>query len=435
MTRIFIGPVEIAGVAQGLTAGLRLLGVDARLMLSTPHPFKYGALADSWMLRVWQRMGAARNRTSNPRLLRKLLLVALHDTWGWLVLLQAVFRFDAFIFLYGQTCTNSRAELWLLRRLKKKIVFVYAGSDSRPPYMDGSRFPGQDGSDLPSAQKLWRATRRCRRKLQLQERYADAVVNSPASGHFHNRPFINWFAMGLPKTPQTTEVEAAASTSGGVRIVHAPSNPAIKGTARIVDAVGRLRSRGLSVELVMLQGQPNHVVMQELARCDLVVDQLYSDTPLAALATEAATLGKPTLVAGYFAEHMNRHVVKGFVPPSLFVLPDALDSALEQLVVDPAYRHRLGAAARDFVATHWHPAAVARRYMQLLEYDIPEEWWCDPENISYVQGCGLPAARTRSLMQRLIGRFGACALGVDDKPGLKQAMLDFCASRERQHDH
>ena len=152
--------MEIAGVAQGLTAGLRLLGVDARLMLSTPHPFKYGARADSWMLRVWQRMGAARNRTSNPRLLRKLLLVARHDTWGWLVLLQAVFRFDAFIFLYVQTCTNSRAELWLLRRLKKKIVFVYAGSDSRPPYVDGSRFPGQDGSDLPSAQKLWRATRR-----------------------------------------------------------------------------------------------------------------------------------------------------------------------------------------------------------------------------------------------------------------------------------
>lgn len=412
--------------------GLRALRVDAQVMLSVAHPFKYGDEPRSWLVRVWQKIGAARHATSRDRLLRKLLLVAAHDLWGWLVLLRVIARFDAFIFIYGQTITNSAFELWLLRRLGRKIVFVYTGSDSRPPYMDGGWFPGLVTDDLPSAHALLNVVRRCKRKIRLHERYADYLVNSPATAHFHERPYINWFALGIPKalpvSPQACSLEARES--GSVRVLHGPSNPLVKGTAEILDVLDRLRRKGHSIELVKIQGMPNEVVLQELARCDFIVDQLYADTPLAAFATEAAFFAKPAVVAGYFADSIEQCLDPADIPPSLFVAPNDLEAAIERMVVDSVFRLQLGEQARQFVLSRWSLTGVAGRYLQLLNDEIPCQWWCDPAAVCYLSGCGLPEGRIRRLVGLLVGRFGASALQVKDKPTLEAALVEFANKSE-----
>ncbi len=427
MSRVFVGPVEIAGIAGSLVQGLRALQIDAQVVLSVAHPFKYGDQSRSWLVSAWQRIGAARNATTRANLLRKLLLVAAHDLWGWLVLLRVITRFDAFIFIYGQTITNSAFELWLLKRLGKKIVFVYTGSDTRPPYMDGGWFPGRVGDDLPSPAALLSTVRRCKRKLRLHERYADYLVNSPATAHFHERPYINWFSLGLPKALPVCP--AVASRDGGsraaVRVLHGPSNPLVKGTAEILEVLERLRRKGHAIELVKIQGMPNEVVLQELARCDFIVDQLYADTPLAAFATEAAFFGKPAVVGGYFAEGIKQCLEPADLPPSLLVAPDDLESAIERLVVDSAFRLQLGEQARQFVLSRWSLTGVAGRYLQLLNDDIPGRWWCDPAEVRYLSGCGLPQERSRRLVALLLEHFGASALQVQDKPGLERALVEF----------
>jgi glycosyltransferase involved in cell wall biosynthesis len=405
-------------------------------MLSIAHPFSYGDQPSSWLISTWQRIGAARNATTRAHLLRKLLLVAAHDLWGWLVLLRVITRFDAFIFIYGQTITNSAFELWLLKRLGRKIVFVYTGSDSRPPYMDGGWFPGGVEDDLPSPATLLSTARRCKRKLRLHERYADYLVNSPATAHFHERPYINWFALGIPKAlPICPRIDPQpAGRPGPVRVLHGPSNPLVKGTAEILDVLDRLRHKGHSIELVKIQGMPNEVVLQELARCDFIVDQLYADTPLAAFSTEAAFFGKPAVVGGYFAEAIEQCLEPADIPPSLFVVPDDLEMAIERLVVDSAFRLQLGEQARQFVLSRWSLTAVAGRYLQLLRDDIPNQWWCDPAEVRYLSGCGLPKGRSRRLVALLIDHFGASALQVQDKPELESALVEFARVREEQSD-
>lgn len=434
--RVFVGPVEIAGIAGALVEGLRALQVDAQVMLSIAHPFKYGDQSRSWLVSTWQRIGAARNATTRANLLRKLLLVAAHDLWGWLVLLRVITRFDAFIFIYGQTITNSAFELWLLKRLGKKIVFVYTGSDSRPPYMDGGWFPGRVGDDLPSPATLLSTVRRCKRKLRLHERYADYLVNSPATAHFHERPYINWFALGIPKALPVCPGIAPqhAGRPGPVRVLHGPSNPLVKGTAEILEVLERLRRKGHAIELVKIQGMPNEVVLQELARCDFIVDQLYADTPLAAFATEAAFFGKPAVVGGYFAEGIEQCLEPADIPPSLFVAPDDLESAIERLVVDSAFCLQLGEQARQFVLSRWSLTGVAGRYVQLLNGDIPGQWWCDPAEVRYLSGCGLPQGRSRRLVALLLEHFGASALQVQDKPGLERALVEFARVAEEPTD-
>lgn len=425
-SRVFIGPVEISGIAGALAEGLRGFDLDAEAILAFAHRFKYRDDYCTWLVRIWQRIGAARMATARDHLLRKALLLMVHSIWGWFVLLRVIVRYDTFIFIFGQTITNTAFELWLLKRLGRKIIFVYVGGDSRPPYMDGGLFPGSVTDQLPSAVMLLRAVRRRKRKIKLHERYADYLVNSPSTAHFHERPYINWFALGIPNAlTATSQPSQKTCMSGTVRVLHGPSHPLAKGTVEILEVLERLRRKGHSIELVKIQGMPNEVVLQELARCDFIVDQLYADTPLAAFATEAAFFGKPAIVGGYFAKGIEQYLESADIPPSLFVAPSDLESAIERLLVDAAFRLQLGEQARQFVLSHWSLTGIAKRYLQLLNDDIPSQWWCDPADVRYLRGGGLPEGRTRRLVALLLDHFGPGALQVQDKPELEAALIEF----------
>lgn len=431
--RVFVGPTEISGIAAGLVQGLRELEIDARMQLSIAHPFKYGDDSNSWLIRIWQKIGNKRANTPRTHLLRKSLLVAAHNLWGYFVFLSAIIKFDAFIFLFGQTITNTRAELWILKNLKKKIIFIYLGSDIRPPYMDGGYFAGAVEDPLPSASALLRVVLRCKRKIRLHEKYADYLINSPATAHFHERQYINWFAMGIPRELKNRQdIAITPKKNELIRILHSPSNPLVKGTAEIINILNKLHQKGYPIDVIKIQNMPNEAVLKELANCDFIVDQLYSDTPLATLATEAAFFGKPAIVGGYLANSESSFLASGNLPPSLFVAPEEMEAAIERLIVDIQFREELGKKARDFVLSQWSPPKVAGRYLQLLNDDVPTQWWCDPASVHYLHGCGLHKERVRRLISLLTDKFGSTALQVNDKPDLKAALASFATQTEEQ---
>lgn len=432
--KIFIGPVEIAGIAEGLSNGLCKLGVDAEVVTSGLHHFRYGSASDSRFVYLWQRLGKARNSIPRRKLLLKFLMVCAHGFWGWLVLLRSLVKYDVFIFLYGQTITNSAFELWLLRRAGRKIIFAGVGSDTRPPYIDGGLFPGEADGELPDPAFLVEKTRRCKERLRLQERYASYWINSPAAAHFHERPFIAWPAMGIPRNIFVSKL-GSRREGGPVRILHCPSSPLAKGTPIILEAIGRLRKKGYEIDFVLIQNMPNDRVLQELERCDFVVDQLYSDAPMAGFATEAAYFGRPAVVAGYFAPWVDHCLEVGNTPPSLFVLPDNIESAIERLIVDVRFRRELGEKAQFFVKSHWDVCEVAKRFLRLIRDDIPEQWWFDPKKICYLEGSGLPRERVRRLVTSVIEYGGVLALQLHDKPIFERAFCEFSGCLPSMESH
>lgn len=434
--RVFVGPVEISGIAEGLVEGLRASQANAQVVFSFAHPFKYGDHSRSWIVDIWQRIGALRSATTRDNLIRKSLLVVAHNLWGWLVFMHNFSRFDAFIFLFGQTFTDTAFELWLLKKLGKKIIFVYVGSDARPPYMDGGLFPGGVNDDLPCPQTLLKSVQRCKAKIRLHERYANYLINSPAAAHFHERPYINWFSLGIPK--QLPEIPNIARLNTDehetIRVLHAPSHPLVKGTSEIIEMFDRLRRKGHAIELIKIQGIPNEIVLQELSRCDFIVDQLFADTPMAAFATEAALFGKPAVVGGYFAGMIDEFLDKADVPPSLYVEPQDIEMAIERLILDKEFRLQLGEQARHFVLTRWSPKDVAGRYLQLLNDEIPSDWWCDPAKVRYLSGCGLPKGRSKRLVRLLLKHFGSRSLQVEGKPQLERDLMEFASLAETSAD-
>lgn len=421
--RVFIGPLEVAGIAAGLAQGLRVLGHEADLVFAYAHRFAYGGARDhGFVAGWWARAGRWRQALPRSQPVRKALAFALQHLLGWAVLAWAARRYDAFVFLYGETITNTALELWLLRRLGKRTVVVFVGSDSRPPYVDGGWFPADRPFDEKAAA---RAARRQRARVRRLERGASVCVNAPATGHFHARRFVHWLALGIPRNVPPAPVQHARGDL--LRALHGPSHPVLKGTARIREAVCALAERGMPVELATVEGRPNAEVLAALADSDLVLDQLYSDTPMAAFATEGASLGRAVLVGGHAARGIAAEAARHGLPlpPTAFVEPDDFEPTLARMVADAGERQRLGDAGRAFVAAHWTPEAVASRLLRMIEGGVPDAWWVDPAEVSYLHGCGLPESVARERVRTLVERCGAGALQLDDKPVLRDAFVAF----------
>jgi glycosyltransferase involved in cell wall biosynthesis len=416
---VFIGPVEIAGYYTRLAGALREIGVEAVAVDLSGHAFRYEASSapNRWVdiaTLATMRAEPARGRAS------RLFWRAAKAISRIPVLLWALIRFDAFIFGYGQTLFDGR-ELPLLRALGKRIVFVFNGSDARPPYVDGADMGESKGMSIPACVAL---ARRKKERIRRIERYAHAVVSQPAFSLLFERPVVDFFRIGVPWIPASAEGSRGGSS---IRIVHSPSDPEVKGSARIRETVDALRAEGRHLELVELRGVANEVVREQIARADFVIDQLYSDAPMVGFATEAATAGRPAIVGGYAWPQLHEIYEADAMPPVEECHPDDLRAAILRLADDPAYREDLGSRARAFVQSTWSRRSIAERFLGLIHGDIDPGWLFDPRELTYVRGVGLTEERAREIVAAVLLAGGRAALQLSDKPQLERAFVDFAA--------
>jgi hypothetical protein len=429
--RVFLGPVEIAGYYSGIERGLRSVGIDAVAIDLNGHPFKYARVAGS-TTPLAARLSMAAVRLFRLPVLRRLdlarkLVIAAATVP---LFLWALVRFDVFVFGFRTSFFGLR-EVPLLHRLGKRLVFVFHGSDARPPYMDGADMSEAAGLSIADCANL---AARKRRDIGKIERYANLVICHPLYGHFFQRPYVRWSAIGMPfeRPVQTSSVGGRVDQS--VRALHSPSNPAVKGTTLIRRAVAAVQSRGVPLEFREVLGLPNAVVLDEIAKADFVIDQLYSDIPMATFATEAAWQARPAVVGSYGWHEMQRLLPPGEHPPVKSCHPDDVAEAIASLAMDRATMGRLGDEAFQFVSEHWSDAQIVDRFLRVLTGDIPPEWLSDPREISYRHGCGLPESRARSITRAVIEEHGRAALQLGDKPDLEASIVDWATAEGNAPD-
>ena len=110
--------------------------------------------------------------------------------------------------------------------------------------------------------------------------------------------------------------------------------------------MNNIQKEGHNIELHKIEGRAFDDVIKLIKRCDFVVDQVYSDTPLAGFATEAAWFGKPALVCGYGLQSIKKHFPPKMFPPSYTCHPKFLEDGLRVLVSDRLIREKLGKDAQ-----------------------------------------------------------------------------------------
>ena len=426
--RVLLGMAETAGYMAGLQRGFREIGHTCHFVDLGEHPFGYDSTPALPRLASWRRTTGRRARSlrrGSPGRGGWRLAMGLIDL---LILAWAIGHADVFIFTGHHSLLWRNADLPLLRFVRKRVVWVFLGSDHRPPYLNGKWVreglaAGDDG--YPQMRDRARAFRGIVRRI---ERRAHVVVAMSASAQLHARPFVHLLAIGIPHggadDAATPPPPAEAASGSPVRILHSPSDPA-KGTDAIRRCVAELERRGVPVTWHQVTGRPHAEVLEAIAASDLVVDQLYSDSPLAAFAAEAGYRHRATVVGGYYADEIAGDVPTELIPPSRYVRPEELCGAIEELAGDAAARQALGAALARFVQERWSRAAVAGRYLELAADRVPSAWRYDPARLRYVHGWGLSEDELRGYVGELVRRCGPSALALDHNPALRERLVEL----------
>lgn len=415
--RISIGPGEVAGYFSRLKTGFDTLGAESEHFVLSANKFDYPE-SDYFLRNVFLKVSKFRDsRSSIVRLLGKLSCFGVRT----FVFMYAFIRFDVFIFS-GFNSFFWFYELPLLKLFGKRVLVIYLGSDARPPIFSGRHL--DDAGEFVHPKHAYREAVRMINKIKRVEKYADLIINHTATSQFFSRNFARLNAIGMPACDASKNLEhIEIPNDGTVHILHAPTRPLAKGSLLFRQVIEELRTEGYLISFVELMGVPNRVVLEELQRCDFVLDELYSDVPLAMLATEAAMFGKPVVVGGYYAEQYKIDNPDTDLPPSLYVEPENIKEAIKKLIDDQEYRLNLGRQAKDFVQKKWSPWKVAENYLRLVEGSYSENWMCSPITLSYFRGWGLSKENWQKQVNRYVSFMGEDALFLDHNPKLRQMVM------------
>ena len=89
----------------------------------------------------------------------------------------------------------------------------------------------------------------------------------------------------------------------------------------------------------------------------------------------------------------------------------------------------IGEAAQNFVRSKWNPNEVAKRYIKLIDDDIPNSWWVNPYEIFYFEGIGQPRSVSVQNVKNLIKNYGKSSLQLTHNPKLERAFVEFSESK------
>jgi hypothetical protein len=430
-TKILIAPIEIAGYYANLAKGFKELGVEHDFVVYTSHSFGYGGESKRpILLRIADWFNQLRNERSF--FLTKVISIISMRLFTYFWGITALFRYDVFIFGFGESLFPNNIDLPILRFFGKKIISNLShGSEARPPYIDGS-YLSKEG-DLSSISEIYSLVLRNKKILTKHLKYADLVIGAPySSSQFAKNTFINYLNIGIPITYNHSKKVNSTSVNfeyksfeKKIRILHSPSNPVSKGTRLITKAIENLKSKGYLIDFILIHNRPFHEVLLEIQQCDFVVDQIYSDTPMAGFATEAAWFGKPAVVGGYGLVKLKRFLPDDMWPPSKISHPDFIEEAIEDLLISKDNREKLGNAAQAFVRDKWNAVEVAKKYLCLIKGEIPLDWIVNPMDIEYLEGVGQSVSRTKLTIRQLTSAYGVDALQLSHRPELESLFMKF----------
>ncbi len=290
---------------------------------------------------------------------------------AWLCLMtlfRNMLRYDVFHFYASRSFLPGCLDLPLLRLLGKKIIMTYCGSEIRLAAIEAKRNPYWDEIEpafrgtMNDGKHDWhkRIALRwqgwwCHRVLAPRDMYAPAAAVIPERKIIESLWVHNLSATELrgPVVPLVPHPER-------VKIIHAPSNPVIKGTKYFHAAIETLRNEGLEFDFVELQNMPHEEAIAHIATADIIADELLIGC-FGSLAVEAMSFGRPIISFTIDA------IKEAHFPDSPIVSASIHDvtDVLRDLIIDGEKRVRLGQEGQAFVKRHMDYETINRRVIEL----------------------------------------------------------------------
>lgn len=317
--KILHAPVEIAGQV-GLSAfGQREIGHVAHTYFP-PHPFSYALPPDFYP------------RSANPimRKLDKLRLIG-----------KFIGEYELFHFHFAHSFLPEKLrylDARLLKRLGRRVMAEFWGSDVRLPSIEARRNPYFENSynedETQNRKRLARWADITQGRVIVSDHYFDIFLE-PFFPHIHvvgQRVDTKLLAPNFPDPEKRAPL-----------VVHAPSQKAFKGSEQVQRAVDSLKAKGMRFDYREVFGVSHGEAMQIYREADLIVDQIKGGSH-GVFAVEAMSLGKPVIC--YILPELVPTYPEGF--PIINANPETLESILEEWLQRPQDRYHLGVRSREY---------------------------------------------------------------------------------------
>lgn len=424
--KVFIGAQELSGLFNRLNNAFHDLNIESDYYCLYQYTFEINNSSKHSMklLARHRRHVLARTKSKSCFMKELFLLLQMIDIIS--IYIYALRRYDYYIYMFGHGMFHyhkylqpfQELEFWLLKLFKKKVVMWFLGADSRPPYCDVDIY----NEDY---EKIYQVVLEKKRNVARIEKYM-MTIDSPSSSHFHNNSFIITNMIGIPV--DIKELVNRSTTIGNnskITIMHAPSNIDAKGTAIIRKIMEELKV-SYNIDYIEISGKPHSEVLKAFEQADIVIDQLYSDTPMAGLATEAAINGIPVIVGGYFSD-IYKNIMKNNVniEPTIYCNTDEVKEKLIQLIEDEHLRKEIGEKEKEYVFKEREAKIVAKRFVKIYNNDIDDAWMYNPGESDYIYGSGASKEKVEKNVVKLISLYGSDALGISKEKRLYKEYMDL----------
>lgn len=363
--RVLHCPWVVGGNPAGLAAAERELGLESTTIVFKSSP--YGYPVDEV---VWSDGDRA----------------AVQELKRWRLLARVLRDFDVIHFNFGSTIAPQRSprdvpgvevpkrlrervysryeaifeqvDLPLLRRAGKAIFVTFQGDDARQGGV-AAGFAVNGSVEADPGHYTPESDENKRRRIARFDRHAHGIY-ALNPDLLRVLPARAKFVPYASVDPRAWQPQGPAGSNRRPLVVHAPTNQAIKGTRFVLDAVSRLRAKGVEFDFRLVEGLTQDEARAVYERADLVVDQLLVGW-YGGLAVEAMALERP--VVTYLREEDLTLLPADLRAdlPAISAEPGTIFDVLKELLT--TRRHELaelGRRGRSYV-NRWHdPLRIAR---------------------------------------------------------------------------
>ncbi len=364
--RVLHCPEMVGSNPQGLARAERELGLDSWAVAFAQSSFKYKTDEVLWTERDNSLMREVKRWGLLWRAFRDFDVI--HFNFGQSIIMHSValngiMHVKSSIRIMHQFYSQlfDFRDLSLLKRAGKGIVVTYQGDDARQGDFCSAHFEINSTSEIEPGYYSSKSDAHKRFRIKKFTKYADRI--------YALNPDLLWVlpphAQFLPYSHIDLRNWQPANNwhlgSKAPVILHAPSHRGVKGTRYILEAVSRLKSEGVPLELRLVEGVPHMEARRIYEQADLLIDQLLCGW-YGGLAVEFMALGKPVICyiregdLKFVPERMRKDL------PVINATPTTIYDVLKEWLT--VRRHELegiGRLSRTYVEK-WHdPLKIAAR--------------------------------------------------------------------------
>lgn len=348
-------PTSVGGNSWGLAQGERQLGVESKVLISSQNWLGYKADIDLNLQDISSKFGK----------LHKLVKT----------FLNVRNKFDIFHFNYGSSLIHhpqaflNHADLPFYPK-NAKLFVTYNGCDARQKYPTmartkiGACHNPACYSGMCNSGKQDRYRRKAIRKMSRYVKHIWAV-----------NPDLLYFLPPEKSSflPYSVSLEniffSPPSFEGKLKIVHAPTNRAAKGSDTLFEAIKRLqKSHGKYFEVMLVENVANKRALAMYQQADIVVDQILIGW-YGGFAVEMMAMGKPVIarIAKEDLTFIPSQMAEDVMETLISADPKTIYNVLCRCVEDREFLKQRAVASLEYV-NKWHdPLYVAGLTKKMYE--------------------------------------------------------------------